>query len=403
MFTNVKNKLFTFVNQKKAMDYLQLATQYLEPKLKGKYIHLDTILPILKSLNSDFEITEIGKSVQGRAIHQVKIGVGTTKILIWSQMHGNESTTTKGLFDFFNFLQSDNEIAKRIKSDYTLICIPMLNPDGAFLYTRENANKVDLNRDALNATQLEMQVLHNIYKSFQPDYCYNLHDQRTIFGTEGFNLPATVSFLSPAYNEEREYNEVRLKAIHIINNMNNALQLYIPNQVGRFDDSYNVNCTGDYFTTQNTPTILFEAGHYKDDYNRDIVRKFIFISLLSSFDGSYENVIVDKELKEYLNIPQNNKCFYDFIYKNVKIIDNNVEKIINFAAQYTEVIENGQLKFVATIAKIEDLQNFKGHLEYDCEEGLFSSSNGIHFPVLEEKADFFINNLTEFNNGVKII
>ncbi len=47
MFTNVKYKLFTFVNQKKAMDYLQLATQYLEPKLKGKYIHLDTILPVI--------------------------------------------------------------------------------------------------------------------------------------------------------------------------------------------------------------------------------------------------------------------------------------------------------------------------------------------------------------------
>ena len=46
------------------MNYLQLATQYLEPKLKGKYIHLDTILPILQSLNSDFKITEIGKSVQ---------------------------------------------------------------------------------------------------------------------------------------------------------------------------------------------------------------------------------------------------------------------------------------------------------------------------------------------------
>ena len=384
------------------MDYLQLATQYLEPKLKGKYIHLDTILPILKSLNSDFEITEIGKSVQGRAIHQVKIGVGTTKNLMWSQMHGNESTTTKGLFDFFNFLQSDNEIANKIKSDYTLLCIPMLNPDGAFLYTRENANKVDLNRDAFNATQPEMQVLHDVYKSFNPDYCYNLHDQRTIFGTEGFNLPATVSFLSPAYNEEREYNAVRLKAIHIINRMNDALQVFIPNQIGRFDDSYNVNCTGDYFTTQNTPTILFEAGHYVNDYDRDVVRNYIFISLLSSFDVNYENVIVNKDLNDYLKIPQNNKCFYDFIYKNVKIIDNNVEKIINFAAQYTEVVQNGQLKFLATIAKIDDLQNFKGHLEYDCKEGLFSS-NGIHFPILEEKADFFINNLTEFNNGVKII
>lgn len=384
------------------MDYLQLATQYLEPKLKGKYIYLDIILPLLNSLNSDFEITEIGKSVQGRAIHQVKIGTGATKILMWSQMHGNESTTTKGLFDFFNFLQSDNEMAKRIKSDYTLLCIPMLNPDGAFLYKRENANEVDLNRDAFNATQPEMQVLHNVYNSFNPDYCYNLHDQRTIFGTEGFNLPATVSFLSPAYNEKRGYNEVRLKAIHIINKMNDALQVYIPNQIGRFDDSYNVNCTGDYFTTQNTPTILFEAGHYANDYDRDIVRKFIFISLLSSFNVSYENVIVDNEMMNYLKIPQNNKCFYDFIYKNVKIIDNNVEKIINFAAQYTEVVQNGQLKFVATITKIDDLQNFKGHLEYDCKEGLFSS-NGIHFPILEEKADFFINNLTEFNNGVKII
>lgn len=402
MFTIVKLKLFTFVNQNKSMDYLQLATQFLEPKLKGKYIHLDSIFPLLQSLNSDFEISQIGKSVQGRAIHQVKIGTGKTKVLMWSQMHGNESTTTKGLLDFFNFLQSDNEFAKRIKLNYTLLCIPMLNPDGAYLYTRENANKVDLNRDAFNATQPEMQLLRKIYTDFQPDYCYNLHDQRTIFGTEGYNLPATVSFLSPAFNELREYNSVRLKSISIINKMNNALQVYIPNQVGRFDDSYNVNCTGDYFTTQNTPTILFEAGHYEKDYDRDQVRKYIFVALLSSFDASYENVIVDNELSKYLNIPQNNKCFYDFIYKNVKIIDNNEEKIINFAAQYTEVIEQGELKFIAIIDKINDLQYFKGHVEYDCKNGLFSSKTS-NFPKIGDNSSFFINNLTEFNNGVKII
>jgi hypothetical protein len=402
MFTNVKSKLFTFVNQNKTMDYLQLATQFVEQNLKGKYIHLDTLHPVLEQLKSDFEITEIGKSVQQRSIYQVKIGAGKTKILMWSQMHGNESTTTKGLIDFFNFLKSDNEISNRIKNDYTLLCIPMLNPDGAYLYTRENANKVDLNRDAFNATQPEMQVLRMVYEDFMPDYCYNLHDQRTIFGTEGFNLPATISFLSPAYNEDREYNEVRLKAIHIINKMNITLQQYIPNQIGRFDDSYNVNCTGDYFTTQNTPTILFEAGHYANDYNRDEVRKYVFIALLSSFDESYENVIVNNELTNYLNIPQNNKYFFDFIYKNVKIIDNNEEKIINFAAQYTEAVQDGQLKFEATIIKIDDLQDFKGHLEYDCADGLFES-NGKHVPKIEDKADFFINNLTEFNNGVKII
>jgi hypothetical protein len=105
---------------------------------------------------------------------------------------------------------------------------------------------------------------------------------------------------------------------------------------------------------------------------------------------------------KYLNIPQNNKCFYDFIYKNVKIIDNSEEKIINFAAQYTEAVHDGRLKFIATIVKVDGLQGFKGHLEYDCANGLFSS-NGINYPVLGDKTDFFIDNLTEFNNGVKII
>ena len=114
------------------MDSLQLATEYLEPKLKGKYIHLDVIFPLLESFKNVFEITEIGKSVQQRPIHQVKIGTGKTKILMWSQMHGNEPTTTKGLFDFFNFLSKDSELAQQIKNKYTLLWIPMLNPDGAF-------------------------------------------------------------------------------------------------------------------------------------------------------------------------------------------------------------------------------------------------------------------------------
>ena len=384
------------------MDSLQLATEYLEPKLKGKYIHLDVIFPLLESFKNVFEITEIGKSVQQRPIHQVKIGTGKTKILMWSQMHGNEPTTTKGLFDFFNFLSKDSELAQQIKNKYTLLCIPMLNPDGALAYTRENANSVDLNRDAYLASQPEMKLLRILYEEFKPDYCYNLHDQRTIFGTEGFNLPATMSFLAPAFNDDRDYNEVRMKAIVIINKMNRALQEYIPYQIGRFDDSYNVNCTGDYFTTQNTPTILFEAGHFQMDYGRDESRKYVFISLLSSLLDNYENVIVDNELDNYLRIPQNNKRFFDFIYKNVKIIDNSVEKIINFAAQYDEVLENNEIYFKAKISKVSDLEEYSGHTEYDCESMLFLE-NGINIPEIGKEANFYLNNLTEFNNGVKII
>lgn len=402
MFTVVNINLFTFVNQILYMDFLSLATKYLVTDLKGKYIHLDMILPILNSFSDDFEITEIGQSVNQKSIHQVKIGTGKTKILIWSQMHGNEPTTTKGLFDFFNFLHSDSELATKIKSNYTLLCIPLLNPDGAHAYTRENANAVDLNRDAVAETQPEMQLLKRIYNLFKPDFCYNLHDQRTIFGTSDYNLPATISFLAPAFDSACTYNTSRLKAAEVINTMFEVLNPYLPNQIGRFDDSFNLNCTGDYFMTQGTPTILIEAGHFDSDYNREESRKFVFIALISSFMKQNENVVVDNVLTNYLRIPQNNKCFFDFIYRNVKIIDNNVEKIINFAAQYQEVLIADKIEFVAIISKISDLDNYFGHIEYDCESQLFSS-DGKHFPEIGVKSTFNINNSMFFHNGIKII
>jgi hypothetical protein len=384
------------------MDFLALATKYLIPDLKGKYIHLETIAPVLDSFADQFEVKEIGQSVSQKSIYQIKIGTGKTKILIWSQMHGNEPTTTKGLFDFLNFLTSDTVLAGQIKSNYTIICIPMLNPDGAFAYTRENANGVDLNRDAVAETQPEMQLLKRTYEAFDPDYCYNLHDQRTIFGTEKFFAPATISFLAPAFDVACQYNTTRLKAVGIIVAMADVLTTYLPHQIGRFDDAYNINCTGDYFTTQQTPTILFEAGHYPNDYNREESRKFVFIALVASFLKQNENVVVDNDLTKYLRIPQNNKCFFDIIYRNIKIIDNNVEKIINFAAQYREELIGGKVVFRAIISKIADLENYFGHVEYDCESLLFSSK-GKHFPEIGEEATFDLNNFIKFNNGIKII
>ena len=382
------------------MDFLALATKYLHPDLTGKYIHLNTITPVMNSFADQFEVKAIGQSVLQKEIYQVKIGSGKTKILIWSQMHGNEPTTTKGLFDFFNFLASDTELAHQIKSNYTLLCIPMLNPDGAFAYTRENANGIDLNRDAVAETQPEMQLLKRTYEQFKPDYCYNLHDQRTIFGTEGFNSPATISFLAPAFDAACQYNSTRMKAVEIIVAMVEVLESYLPHQIGRFDDAYNVNCTGDYFTTQQTPTILFEAGHYPNDYNRDESRKFVFIALVASFLRQNENVVVDNDLIKYLRIPQNNKCFFDIIYRNIKIIDNNVEKIINFAAQYREEVIAGKVKFRAVISKISDLDHYFGHVEYDCDSLLFSS-NGKPYPILGEEATFDLNNSIKFSNGLK--
>lgn len=379
------------------MNNLQLATQFLEENLKGRYVTNEHIKPLLDKLPTPFLIKSEGKSVLGKDIYSVKFGIGKTKILAWSQMHGNEATTTKGLFDLFNYLATNDTNTEDLYNRYTLYCIPILNPDGAEAYTRVNANQIDLNRDSFAITQPESKLLRKIFEDFKPNYCFNLHDQRTIFGTES-NLPATVSFLAPAFNESRDYNATRLKAIRIINAMNEELQQFIPNQIGRFDDSFNINCVGDYFTSRNTPTILFEAGHFKEDYDRDEVRKYIFISLLTALTVDNENVVVENDLEKYLNISQNLKNFNDFIYKNVRIFDNSEEKIINFAAQFTEILNQDVIHFEASIVPMENLDTINGHYEFDAKGKDFIANYGKS-PKIGEQANFQIGNSNIFTNG----
>ena len=58
------------------------------------------------------------------------------------------------------------------------------------------------------------------------------------------------------------------------------LQVEIPNGIGRYDDGFNLNCVGDTFQNFGVPTLLYEAGHYANDYEREEVRRLMFIALL---------------------------------------------------------------------------------------------------------------------------
>jgi hypothetical protein len=368
-------------------DNLQLASKYLYESIQGRYVTASHLDSFLETLPSAFTISTVGFSVNHVPIKAIEFGEGKVKILVWSQMHGNESTTTKGLIDYLHYLhQNENEL-ERLSKSFSFYILPILNPDGAEAYTRENANAVDLNRDAFTCTQPESKVLRSVLENFSPDYCFNLHDQRTIFGLLESQQPATMSFLTASYNEERTFNSVREQAAAVIAGINNELQKFIPNQVGRFDDSFNINCTGDYFTKRGYPTILFEAGHFANDYTRDEVRKFVFIALKAAISFINENDIVSNDLGNYLNIYQNNKCFYDFIFKNVRINDNNVEKNIKFAVQYKEVLTDGKIAFIPEIIQIENLDSFFAHQTVDFENKLYAFENR-NFPKIGDIIKF---------------
>lgn len=383
------------------MDFVSIFNQCKETSISGRYITNAHIEPLLNLLKDNFKVEILGYSVNQKPIHSVKIGTGKIKIFMWSQMHGNESTTTKALFDLFNFFKSNSEVANSIFNNFTLLCIPILNPDGAEAYTRVNANQIDLNRDSVDLSQPESQLLRKIFEVFRPDYCFNLHDQRSIFAAGDTKNPATVSFLAPSYNESCDYNEVRLKAVEIIIAMNKELQNYIPNQVGRFDDSFNINCIGDMFQSLGVPTILFEAGHFQNDYNREETRKFIFISYLTSL------IYIKSELKnslqkdEYLNIPQNKVNFYDFIYKKIRLNTDSLNLITNFAAHYNEVLVDGKIIFEARIIEVNENIIRNGHQEFDLESGIYyDNSNNV--PDIEQIADFKVGDIC-FINGQKAV
>ena len=357
-----------------------------ENTIQGRYLINKQVIDLLNGLNADFTIKKEGESVEKRPIRSVSIGNGNQKILMWSQMHGNESTTTKAVIDLLKLLGSDDSpIAKEILENCTLKIIPILNPDGAQAYTRINANGVDLNRDAQERSQPESKILRTVYEDFSPDFCFNLHDQRTIFNVGNTSKPATVSFLAPSLDEERSISKSRRISMKIIAAMNKELQAIIPGQVGRYDDGFNANCIGDTFQMLDTPTILFEAGHFSEDYQREKTREYIFYSLLSAIECISRDKVSSYSLKDYFEIPENNKLFFDAIIKNAQVIDSGFQHDVGIL--FSEVLEDAKISFIPTIKKEGELLNYFGHSIFDCNNSndLAALKKGVFWNALISK------------------
>ncbi|WP_373519690.1 M14 metallopeptidase family protein [Pricia sp.] len=337
-----------------------------EKSVLGRYVVNKNIEGFLEKIKGKFEVKMVGKSVLGLPIRSIVIGTGPIKILMWSQMHGNESTTTKAVLDLINYLDSDLPKTQTILKSCTITIIPILNPDGAAAYTRVNANAVDLNRDAQQRTQPESRALRNVFDGFQPDYCFNLHDQRTIFNVGDASKPATISFLAPAHDEIRSVSPTRSVSMKLIVAMNMMVQKQIPGQVGRYDDTFNANCVGDAFQMTDTPTVLFEAGHYADDYDRERTREYIFQALRTALHVISDDKVSEVNPSDYFLIPENQKRYYDILIRNAHIIAPSLKKGDAIGILYVETLNCGAIDFVPKIDKTGSLDGYYGHKTYNC-------------------------------------
>ena len=357
------------------------------PDFPNRYISPEKLFSYLQTNLSDY-IQEIGKSYLEKPIYKLSVGTGNINVLAWSQMHGNESNATHAMLDLLMTLDKAPELKEELFSKITLDFIFMLNPDGSERWTRLNAIDIDLNRDFHNENSKEIKFLKSMAASKKYDYALNLHEQRTIFTTDGVH-PATLSFLAPSENVERTVTDNRKKCMAVIANVYHHLKEMIPNQIGRYSDEFYPTSTGDNFIKAGMPTILFEGGHFVDYYTRKGTRKYYTIALYYALKAISElNSGIDG-WETYLDIPENRETHYDIVYRNVKL-NTDHECILDVAVQYREIKEEGkdEISFVPFVMEVGEVKQRKGWLEIDCTGKKFVSAN--KYPKLDAEVNFTI-------------
>ena len=339
-----------------------------ETSVTGRYVHLGHIESWLEKNLDKLTPENLGSSVEGRPIYGSTIGEGPLRILIWSQMHGNEGTTTKSVLDLINLLLIQSDLTSEILRKATIMFIPILNPDGAIAYTRENARGKDLNRDAQKKSQPETRILHKVYNEFKPEFCLNLHGQRSIYSAGHTNNSATISFLAPAADKGIGLTPSRIFSMKLIAAMQKGIEPVLGECVGRYDDSYNLNCIGDTFQSQGTPTVLFEAGHYPGDYEREETRKFVWHTLVHGIVCLIRDELDQYTIEQYTSIPNNEKLFFDILIRNVSFLNSKFKPEQSIGIHYDEIKENDKVIFSPKIELIGFLDEKFGHQEYDCKD-----------------------------------
>ncbi|QDH78627.1 peptidase M14 [Echinicola soli] len=384
--------------------------QYKESAITHRrFTHAD-LQPLIEDHTEGFEVTALGKSVEGRPIRQLAYGKGETKVLLWSQMHGDESTATMALFDLFNFLEGSGDdfgqIRKAIHDQLTLHFIPMVNPDGAERFTRRNAYGIDLNRDAIKEVSPEANILKTAREEFQADIGFNLHDQQIYYNVEQTPKPATISVLAPAFNYKTEVNDVRAKAMQVIVGMNRVLQEVTPGQVGKYNDAFEPRAFGDNFQKWGTSTILIESGGYPGDPDKQYIRQLNFMIILNALyeiaTGNYERYAVE----DYFRIPDNDNMLMDLLLKNVTIDDSNGQYQLDLGIKRRNVeIGKGDFYVRGSLDDVGDLSVYYAYKEFDA-SGMMLKKGKVAEETLDSLSsitpDMALELLREGNLAVKV-
>lgn len=253
------------------------------------------------------ELEEVGYSRLGKSIRMLSVGHGERKILLWSQMHGDEPSATPALLDIANYLMehAGDAAVQSILDSFTLLMIPMLNPDGTGVYERFNAQGIDINRDALHLATPEGRLLKKVRDQHTPMMGFNLHDQnrRTAVGDSGqLASMAVLSVSGDAANTLTPGRELTRKAAAAVVQ---AVLPFRPGGVARYDEGWSPTAFGDNLTAWGTPVLLIESGGVPPGTPFTDLTRLNFVAVLSVLQHMAEDNLSSVDPRIYEDLLRN--------------------------------------------------------------------------------------------------
>ncbi|MGB3548656.1 MAG: M14 family zinc carboxypeptidase, partial [Saprospiraceae bacterium] len=299
---------------------------FLDSTVSIQRFKLEDVLPVITQLPVPFKVDpDAARSVEDRPLTRITWGEGETSVLLWSQMHGNEPTATMALLDIFRFLAARSDgfdsLRTRLSQQLTLTFLPVINPDGTEIFERRNAQGIDLNRDFLRAAAPESRFLKSERERVGADWGFNLHDQSKYYGV-GFpaRRGAAISLLAPATDWEKTITPVRGDAVRLTGRLFRIMEYLDEGRAARYSDDFEPRAFGDNFQLAGTRTILIESGGLPNDPEKQTIRKYNFIMLISALaaiaDGSYARMSLDDNEAIPLN---SSGALHDVIVRQVEV------------------------------------------------------------------------------------
>ncbi|OYT70642.1 MAG: peptidase M14 [Chloracidobacterium sp. CP2_5A] len=299
--------------------YDRYAVREATPRLTAS--ELATHLAELAARDERIKVTFAGKSAAGRPIHRVTFGEGRRRILMWTQMHGDEPTATLAALDLLAALAAFGQhpaLATILKETQACI-IPMLNPDGAEAFQRRTAQGIDLNRDARYLRAPEARILKRTHDDFVPDYAFNLHDQNPRYTVGDSRRLTAMAFLAPAHDASGKDNVARRRAKRLAAALVSLLAPYIAGYMARFDDAYEPRSFGDAMQGWGTSVVLVESGGWRNDPGKAYLRKLNAMMLLGALHAIAGDEFDELEASAYESLPSNTRNFYDLIFEDATL------------------------------------------------------------------------------------